>query len=234
MNSRKIKRRIVVLFIIVMIFALVPRWYIRHNTQTLIDSNQNLFELMAVFAEIAGALGLIYEFDNTKKIEEADFIVNLNQKYIEIPDFQKLIDWLEDNGYDKATAEEMEEKKDVAIKMLDFFEPFYILLNKKIIDIEVFDDLFGFRFFYVTNNKWIQEKVINNPKIDDNYKYYKNITNLHFKWEALRRSKGGKIPLEDTSMSKAVWYRENLSTENKKIASFIDRKNNGRNKKTGK
>ena len=215
MKRKRLRRTVIILFIVV-IMAVVPGVYVALKTQVIMDSNSNLFELMAVFAEMAGALGLIYEFDNNKKIEEADFIININQKYLEDPDYQRLLRWLEAKGYESCDKEELVIYEDIAIKILDFFDPFYILLNKGIIDIDVLNDLFGFRFFAVTNNKWIQDNIINDDDVDNNFEFYHNIANLHFLWESFRRKSKGEIPFEDTSMSRAEWYRKILNKQNGK------------------
>ncbi len=215
MKRKRVRRTVIIIFI-VLIMAIVPGIYVRMKTQTILDTNGNLFELMAVFAEMAGALGLIYEFDNNKKIEEADFIININQRYLDDPDYQQLIRWLEDEGYEHADEESILRYSDIAIKILDFFEPFYILLNRSIIDIEVLNDLFGYRFFAIANNKWIQEKIIDKDGTDNNYEFYHNIANLHFIWDSYRKKINGEIPFEETSMSKTVWYPKILSRRNRR------------------
>lgn len=176
-------------------FALV---YIRIRFDDLLPDTV-LFDAITAITAVFGVFSLVYQGDRSDKLDASQFIVELNMKYIEDDSYQNLISVLEKDDESLIT----EEYVDKAIKHFDFFEPMYILASKKILKIEMIDDLFCYRFFTVANNKSIQKLVIN-PHVD----YYTNIIKLHNIWEKHRLKYGKAIPYSETDLSKQPWYDE--------------------------
>lgn len=154
------------------------------------------FDILTTFTAIFGVFAIIFQTGRSKDLDEAQFIINLNQQYFSNENYQKVVDLLE--------AETIPEGIDnIIAQYFDFFEPIYILLNKGIIHVKVIDDLFCFRFFSVVNNKYVQDKILT-PHKD----YYKNITRLHQLWKKYRLNNGLDIPLVSTDLSLVDWYND--------------------------
>ena len=80
---------------------------------------------------------------------------------------------------------------------LTFFETFYLLIVRNIIDISMIDDLFGYRFFLAVHNPCVQaRKLVKSPE------NFPNIYKLEKLW--LNYRKKHKLPI----------YHEERSLEN--------------------
>lgn len=155
------------------------------------------FGMLESLAAVFGIFALIIQNTHSKELDCASFIVQLNQNYIDCEAHQELISILEKND-----PELIDEKViNMAIQHFDFFEPIYILLKKKIIDMEYIDDLFCYRFFSVANNPYIQKSII-----EPNYGSYNNIIELHRLWKDYRKKAGNSVPFQETDLSLNAWY----------------------------
>ena len=163
------------------------------------------FGIIEAAGAIFGLFGLIYQEKENKKIESARFIVELNQNYLNDVSHQELIAALEESS-DKWDPQ----IRNSAIQHLDFFEPFCILVENKIIKIGLIDDLFSYRFFRVVNDMRVQKDIIG--KEPDSYR---NIIVLHYIWKQQKLKKEAKIPFDETDLSKQDWYRNTIEHEKK-------------------
>lgn len=150
------------------------------------------FEMVTAVTAIFGVVSILVQSQENHDLRESQFIVNLNKDYINNVEYQKLLDFLEkvEEG-----EEFSEDKFDLVSNYFDFFEPIYLLIRKKVIDIETIDDLFAYRFFSVVNNKEVQRQVIS-PYIS----FYKNIVTLHYMWKRYRTKHHKDIPFSKTDL----------------------------------
>lgn len=131
------------------------------------------------------------------QLEKDKLLISLNQVFFNEPEFQKLLDNI-DRG-DGLTADDLR----IASRCLDYFEPFYHLIQRRCLSIEQVDDMFAFRFFAVTNDQDVQDELIG-PHCD----YYNNIVNLYFIWHNYRKDNGKSTMYEKTEMANKEWYKE--------------------------
>lgn len=189
-------------FIILLVILIgFPILYFGFNVDVSMKDSMFFGALEAIGA-ILGLFGLIYQEKKAKDLDCARFIVDLNQSYIDDTSHQELIRFLDTHS---PTDELPLEIQDIAIQHFDFFEPIYILIQKRIIEFSAIDDLFAFRFFRVVNDKRIQDSIIS-----PNYESYANIILLHKEWSKYRSSKksSNNIPLFDTDLSLMPWYNK--------------------------
>lgn len=88
---------------------------------------------------------IIYQLSQSKRIQEAEFIIHLNQAFVENAGYARVYEELE------KSRQESKEAKLTRIEIsnyLTFFETVYILLSQKAISIKNLDDLFACRFFF--------------------------------------------------------------------------------------
>ena len=145
------------------------------------------FDLLSVIISVAGAIFVVLELQGSKELQEAEFIVNLNQSFVRNEHYAEMYSKLEKNDDSLTTIE--------ISNYLTFFETTYILMKKKVITIDVLDDLFAYRFFLAVHNKRVQEiKLVDAPY------NFRNIYHLEKLWMDYRKEKNLKIHGEDNSI----------------------------------
>ena len=119
----------------------------------------------------------VWQLKDSKEIARATFIKELNQSYVENKEYMKVYNMLQ-NCYDKSCEYHPESgicneckiniEKGVISNYLTFFETLYILKKRRVINFEVIDDLFAYRFFIAVHSDYFQKsKLIPQP---DNFK----------------------------------------------------------------
>lgn len=167
--------------------------------------------LEAVGLVITVALAII-QLKDSKEISRADFIVNLNQAFVENPEYQAVYDKLQaclDGSCSQkkdgiCLLEDCElgiSKSDIS-NYLTFFETIYILHKRKVISFDIIDDLFAYRFFLAVHSRYIQKmKLIPQPE------NFRNIFLLEKEWLEYR-DRIGKTPAKEVAASCERYRRE--------------------------
>lgn len=147
-------------------------------------------------------LGLLYQFYREKNMKEAEFVLNINDKFITNPDIKRIYALLErskEEGQEENPFK-TEDVLDVA-NYLSFFETFYSLIHRGVIGFKAIDQL-AYRFFLATNNKFVQEMLICKPGKE---KAWKDLYALHHEWNEYRK---GDVWQGDYELSTAKEYDE--------------------------
>lgn len=144
-------------------------------------------DIIITITSILGAIGIVSSLHKDRALEEAQFIVNLSNSFVQNPDYYIVYDFW--NKYHDKKAFKNMSKKDkkklpqiisLTYKYLDFFEPLYFLVEKNIIEISTVDELFEYRFCMIVNNWGVQHYVLN-PRnkryLEEGY--YDNIIRLY-------------------------------------------------------
>lgn len=146
---------------------------------------------------IMAVIVLSKEIGESKKQEEAEFIVTLNQSFSENADCKKVFYYAicekrlqdADSGNHPLTDQERKELEKILTKdryrpnqselssYLTFFESILILLDKKAISWEVVNNLFRYRFLIGMHSTFIQEKRL--VRLPSNFK---NLYYLEYLW----------------------------------------------------
>jgi len=181
-QKRKILIRmllVAILFIILLSASLVTEYY------------QIIFDILTVMTAIIGAYYIWIEFRRSRDLEEASFIISLNDNFNAneiIQDASTVVRksdedlnkkyFLAKNKTEKEKYRYISDKDNFKLMpYFTFFETMNLLIKRKIIDLDIIDELFTVRFFQATDNPVIQDIKIGT------YKYsYKNIYELHNKW----------------------------------------------------
>lgn len=133
---------------------------------------------------IAG-FSLIYEINKAKKLNEADFLVQLNNNFISNDHYKNIYNLLSDYDFENEPEFHEEISNCDISNYLTLFETLYILLKRKVVDITLLDNLFSYRFFLVVHNPYIQRK-----KITISPKNFINIYKLERHWLKYRKKIG--------------------------------------------
>lgn len=184
-------------------------------------------ELYASFIEytisimsLAGAaigIGLVItQMVQARELQEAEFIVHLNQSFVDNASYARMYVELEKS---------MQEDREPDISRIEisnyltFFETMYILLEHKAIKMKTLDDLFGYRFFIAVHNSTVQEmKLVNQPY------NFRNIYYLEELWMQFRKNNGRPIHGEENSLyhacvkkGKEQIYKDIMSSTERKL-----------------
>ncbi len=85
-------------------------------------------------------------------------------------------------------------------KYLNFFERIQLILDTQVLDLEIIDKLFAYRFFYLVHNPNVQSKVLLNS---DMQPYFCSFFELYFTWLEYRRKKRLPIPRDELIIKKS-------------------------------
>ena len=178
---RKSKKNIKVLgTALVIILSIISFTFVAFYEDTGIVGN--VIGIITMIIDFLGIICIGYELEMSQRIQEAQFIFELNHAFVENDCYAKV--------YDKLEMADRKKKK-VKLKTIEisnyltFFETMYLLLQEKVIEIEVLDDLFAYRFFIAVHNEIIQkEKLIKTPY------NFRNIFLLEKEWMEYRKRKG--------------------------------------------
>ena len=78
-------------------------------------------------------------------------------------------------------------------------------MERDAIDLYTFDNVISYRFFIITNNKYVQENELVPEK-----KYYRGIYYLYDIWYKYEKKRGIAMPMEETSLCFTEGYGEFL------------------------
>lgn len=211
---RNKKAIIVILLIIILIGFIIHMCLLLSNHYISIISLA--CDIIITITSILGAIGIVSSLHKDRALEEAQFIVNLSNSFVQNPDYYIVYDFW--NKYHDKKAFKNMSKKDkkklpqiisLTYKYLDFFEPLYFLVEKNIIEISTVDELFEYRFCMIVNNWGVQHYVLN-PRnkryLEEGY--YDNIIRLYMHIRKYRYSDKGlkysfgliHMPIEDNDL----------------------------------
>ncbi len=188
---------IVILAVIIAVLAYV--------TVSVREYSSNLSEVITTSAAIAAAGGLAYEFRRDKRLNEAQFLLSLNDQFIGNKEMTKVEQALECYNYaflETGKAPKLGLELDIddddrqrLINYLVHLEGIATIVRKGVIDLETMEDLLAYRFFIAVNNPVVQEKELYRYP-----EYYRGIFELHEKWTDRWIKENRVIPLSGTSL----------------------------------
>lgn len=154
--------------------AIVVEWVILRK---IIEANsgyvENTIALISLMTAGISVFAIIYQLRESKRIQEAEFIVHLNQAYVENDGYAKVYTELEKSQHQKRKPKLT--RAEIS-NYLTFFETVYILLRQKAINIKNLDDLFEYRFFLAIHDKTVQKmKLVKSPYNFRNIYYLEKI-----------------------------------------------------------
>ena len=187
MGKNQRRRQIICIMCATLIACIIAvEWVIQRK---IIEENseyaENTIALLSLVIAAFSVSAIIYQLNQSKRIQEAEFILHLNQAFVENASYAKVYEKLE------KSRQENEEVKLTRVEIsnyLTFFETVYILLSQKAINIKNLDDLFEYRFFLAIHDKTIQVvKLVESPY------NFRNIYYLEKVWTQYRKE--NKLPI---------------------------------------
>ncbi len=207
-SSKQRKKLIRQSILLVVILTLIILWgYFAEEIASNADFFGLIIDMVAIVIAGFGAVMIVVQLHDSKNIQQAEFIVNLNQAFVENSDYASAYTELEKSYMDN---QEPNLSRIEISNYMTFFETVYILLRNKVISMEVLDDLFAYRFFIAVHNETVQKvKIIDSPQ------NFRNIYYLEKLWVDYRREKGLEIFKEENSLKKVMMNNNKLDIYNK-------------------
>lgn len=162
------KREVLIgIFVLILTLGLMVATYLYDNAA---------LRMLTIATAAFGIFTFWFEMRKTKEIAEGEFILKLNNCFIENSTLNEFYKHLYFN--EKITDDDWVS----LITYLTFFETLYVLIKRNIISIRIIDDLFANRFFILTSNLQVQERdLLKYPEVN------RNIFQLDYEWRKYRK-----------------------------------------------
>lgn len=188
-----------------------------------------VFNIVTAFTAILGVVGVVVTLKRNRDIEEAQFTLELSNSFVNSKDFYDVYDFWDKYNSETSFKAMIEKDKKIlpqiislTYKYLDFFEPLYILIVDKIIDVSVMSRLFEYRFCLIVNN-WAVQRYVLNPKGKEHLKkgHFDNILNLYkllkiYKTKIVKGIKNANVPYSENDLIDYVKQIQNQTTTEEK------------------
>lgn len=183
-------------------------------TYDAIIENVNFIELISTVTIIIGAVVAWVELHNSAKLNEAEFIKDLNNQFIENKEMVEIEHALEmyynktDRGEKhvrlELDLEQDNEDRQKLINYLVYLEGLASIIDHDIVHIDQINDLFGYRFFLAVNNP-----VVQITELYPYSNYYQGIFRIYDKWMKFCKNKNSKdamqVPLNDYKLKNSSY-----------------------------
>lgn len=160
--------------------------------------SENIISIITTLTAIIGAIALFFQFKKDKQINQASFMMDYSKSFYDTYNCQDtfaLLDKALDN-YEITDKDFDEELKKGLVNYLIWCEGLSSLILQGLISIKQIDALFSYRFFLITNCKFIQDTELV-PYVD----YYEETIKVHELWTKYKRSKNLPIILDESNLT---------------------------------
>ena len=158
--------------------------------------------IITVITALIGAIALFFQFKRDKDINQASFIVEYEKYFHETTGNDVVMSKLE--KYRKGNTNAFtEEDYDGIVNYLVWCEGLSVLVQKGVLDFHTIDNLLSYKFFLITNCKYIQDL-----ELIKEAEFYKGVYCLHKEWTKFKRKTHQSILCEETSLEKVENYQK--------------------------
>lgn len=161
------------------------------------QGGSSISELVTTITAIIGVFAIWLQLKKERELNEAQFIMDYNNSFISNEELVGIESQLE--MYRKTGKLEIsDDNRQSFINYLVYNEALAALVFRKVLSLDVIDDLFSYRFFLAMNNPILQsEEII--PEAE----YYKGSIKLFKKWISYKKKNGLPVVLEEHRLDKA-------------------------------
>ena len=162
--------------------------------------------VVTIITAIIGAVALFVQFKQDKVLNRAGFLIEYNRNFYNDYQLGKLFDELERCRKEPDYVLDCKKWRKDIISYLEWCEIFASLVERNAIDLYTFDNIVAYRFFLITNNKYVQQEEIVPEK-----KFYRGLYYLYDIWYKYEKKRGIEIPMEETALCLTEGYEEYLA-----------------------
>lgn len=202
-NSKPSKTKYIIISLLILVIALFVAAITSNLLFVILKTNKPIEHMVNMLEGIIGAIAtglVLYQLKTSEKaevhqndIEEASFILQYNQTFIQDPNMMEVERLLEDQVYYSGKKEIINpENRQKFINYLVYLESLAPLVINNVLRLDYIDNLMAYRFFLAIDNAELQEKEIK-PFAD----YYRGCFVLYKIWRDYRETKGYSFPNND-------------------------------------
>ncbi len=203
--KKNVKKTILIVFVFLVVVSLIVTVSTFLKSLLSLSNDVALSMVISIIEEVGILVSLIVavrQLSDSKEISRASFIIDLNKSFSDNKDNMDLYTALQDcrdlkcaraNSCSDEAECNLKFPKVVVSNYLTFFETVYLLEKNKVIDFELLDDLFAYRFFLAVHSKFVQQE-----KLKPQPENFKNIFCLEYEWMLYRKNKAGKNDAPDS------------------------------------
>jgi len=161
---------------------------------------------LANLTAAGGLIALFFQFKRERDLNEADFILRINNEFMMNESMSRIYKILEESKVEGQNENPFD--KDDIIDManyITYFDPFYSLIKRKIVKIESVDPILAYRFFLAINNKYMQQMLL---CADNKEIAWESIYKLHSYWSKYRVDLNREIWQSNYSLSENKCYNK--------------------------
>jgi len=168
--------------------------------------------IFVTIASIIGGIAIFIQLKRERDLMEAQFLMEYNNTFITNESFTQVQKLLEDykKGLLDANAIKTFDRQ-VLINYLVYLEALAALINKEVLNFELIDNLFSYRYFIAMNNPVVQE-----IELIEDAEFYRGCYVLHKRWSKFKKKNEREIIMEDTSLELVKDYNDYASTKRRR------------------
>lgn len=179
-----------------------------------------LSTILSTVTALIAAVAFWMQLKRTENLDEANFIMSLNDQFISNEELTRVEHALElyynqdFEGHEEnlqLVLERTHEDCQKLINYLVYMEGLAALIKRNVMHLGVIDDLFAYRFFIAVNNPIVQEFELL-PYAN----YYQGCFELSEMWTKEWRKKGRTIPLDQHALCECDKSLHNIPGESRK------------------
>lgn len=165
---------------------------------------ERLTETVATIIAIIAAVAFWLEYRETKVLNEAQFIMELNEQFLSNPNLSA-VEWELEKYYTRYRKNDMtldfedtfkrqfdidHPKRQDLVNYLVHLEGIVALVNNGVLRLEAMNDLMAYRYFIAVNNPIVQKL-----ELCEYSDYYKGCYSIYDNWVELMKEKNVTIPM---------------------------------------
>ena len=215
---------IIGIFLLIAVFTLMFRVTLIHVFGLSEGQAATIASFGQVIIDAMAAIMIVFQLQqgrdlerSQRDIDEAQFILQYNQSFIQDPNMCYVEQSLERKMLGKTGDAPIitEENRQLFVNYLVYLESLAPLILQNVLTLEHIDDLMAYRFFLAVNDPEVQESEL--FAFPD---YYRGCFKLYDKWKTHRRSANRPIPRIENDLCK--WEGYETFTDNQTIVRTIN------------
>lgn len=207
------------IFILALLVSIISRMFLVADISLVAFSDEQAGLVTSMIEGVVGAIAaglVLYQLkmssnveERQNDIEEAQFILQYNQAFIQDPNMCQ-VERLLENAMLKKCEEPLihDENRQLFINYLVYLEGLAPLIIRGILKLEHVDDLFAYRFFLAMNSPALQkDQLFVFPE------YYRGCFKLYQKWKQFRKNENREVLMEENSLDKWVDFEKYIDSD---------------------
>lgn len=166
---------------ILILVALICWIYYKTDITNYSDFVDSIIGILSLFVAAVSVVLIMAQLMEARTLQEAEFIVHLNQTFVDNASYAKMYSELEKS--DREHIAPALSRIEVS-NYLTLFETIYLLVENGAIKMKTLDDLFAYRFFLAVHNESVQKMKL----VDAPYNF-RNIYYLEYIWIKYREER---------------------------------------------